>query len=437
MKNKKSLSFLILFLSSMVLITGRGHAAPAEQGANLLQNPSFEQPFSNGVANGWQRWFMTSPRQDEECLVAYHYEPKWIVETNPALVRDGSASQHVGNTWDTWAGGVFQTVPATPGTTYRFSFQGRARGGMDPYPQPSESTLQVNMRAGIDPNGGGSWSDGDVVWGMAGSPHDTWQEFSVEATATGDKITVFTSSNWAVTGVNQCRKFMDVWFDAGQLVAQTPPTNTPAPLPTLAPATQPPPTALPAPTGGVPTEAAAATVAATMTQAVVTDTPTPVNTATICVNAFLDANANGLRDADESFVAGVMLTVAQGTTVVGQAVSTGTETPICFSNLPAGAYQVGQTLSPTLEMTTQANATINVVEGQTVGLEFGSRLRPTPTTESQPGLTATAEAAAATPTVPATGGRDGGSNWIVYLGLGAVLIGVVLLGALLFMVLRR
>lgn len=436
MKNKTILPFLILFLSLTIFVTGRGYAAPAAQGANLLQNPGFEQPFGGGSANNWQRWSMSTERQDAECLVAYHYQPKWNVETNSTFVRDGASSQYIGNNWDTWAGGVYQTVPATPGATYRFSFFGRGRGTSEPSPAPSDTTLQMNMRAGIDPNGSGLWSDGDVVWGQAGSPHDGWQEFSVQATATGNQITVFTSANWGVTGVNQCRQFLDTWYDAAQLVAQTPPTDTPAPQPTQAPATA---TFPPAPTAGVPTEPAAATIIATMTVAVATETPTPAGSSAICVNAFLDTNANGLHDADEGFVAGVTLTVAQGAAIVGQAVSTGSETPICFGDLLAGTYQVGQTLPPALEMTTQANATVNVGEGQTIGLEFGSRTRTTTTAEAQPGPTETAVAQVATATIQAgSGGADtGGPSWLVYLGLGAVLIGVILLGALLFMVLRR
>jgi hypothetical protein len=293
----------------------------------------------------------------------------------------------------------------------------------------------MNMRAGIDPNGGAAWSDADVVWGGAGSPHDAWQAFSVEATATGNQITVFTYADWGVTGVNQCRQFLDTWYDDAQLVAQTPPTATPAPIVPTA--------TLPArPTGGVPTEPAAATAAATLaTTTAPTTTPattaTPTGNATICVNAFLDANGNGLRDADEGYVAGVTLTVAQGTTVVGQAVSPGQDTPVCFGNLLAGRYEVAQTLPPSLEATTQANATVDVVEGQTIALEFGSRLRTTPTaapptpTPDAAQQTATAAAGVTTPEE----GRSGG--WLVYLGLGAIVVGVALLGALLYMVLRR
>ncbi len=434
MKNHILTLFLALGLAAALLSLGR--PALLAQGPNLLQNPSFEQPFSGGSAQNWQRWNMSTPKQDEECLVAYHFLPKWNVETNSTFVRDGAASQYVGNNWDTWAGGVYQTVAATPGTTYRFSFYGRGRGTSQPSPAASESSLQMNMRAGIDPNGSGLWNDADVVWGAAGSPHDVWQQFTVEATATGNQITVFTSANWGVTGVNQCRQFLDTWYDAAQLVAQTPPTSTPAPQPTQAPPTAAPPTATfpPAPTGGVPTEPAAATLIATLTRAAEA-TATPSGSSAICVNAFLDANGNGLHDANEAYAAGVTLTVAQGANIIGQAVSTGEETPICFTDLPAGTYQVGQTLPPTLELTTQGNATVTVGEGQTVGLEFGSRERATATTEA-PDLTPTA--AGETAATPIPGGETaGGAGWPIYVGIGAIVIGVVLLGALLFILLRR
>ena len=430
---KKTAFALLITLLTLMVWAAPGRAAPTQQGANLLQNPGFEQPFSGGAAGNWQKWNKTTARSDDACLVAYHVLPKWNVETAAGFVRAGAASQYIGNNWDTWSGGVYQTVSATPGTTYRFSFYGRGRGTNEASPAASESSLQMNMRAGIDPNGGGAWNDADVVWGGAGSPHDTWQQFSVEATATGNQITVFTAADWAITGINQCRQFLDTWYDEAQLVAQTSPTATPAPA-------QPQATTPPQPTGGVPTEAAAATVAATMAAtAVPVASATPTGSSTICVNAFLDANANGLRDADEGYVAGVTLTVAQGATIAGQAVSTGNEEPLCFGNLMAGRYEVAQTLPPTLEATTQPNATIDVAEVQTIALEFGSRLRTTPTAAP---ATSTADATQLTATAAvAVGGEtaadEGGSNWLVYLGLGAIVVGVALLGVLLYSMLRR
>jgi hypothetical protein len=246
MKKTLLLPFLILILG-LLLAGGRAQSTIA-QGSNLLQNPGLEQPFGNGVAQNWQRWHRSTPRTGEECLVAYHYEPKWVPETNSAFVHSGSAAQLVGNAWDTWSGGVFQNVPATPGATYQFTFYGRGRASNKQVPDPSETGLQINTRAGIDPNGSGTWSDADVVWGAAGSPHDTWQAFSVQATATGNQITVFTSADWGVTGVNQCRAHLDTWYDSAELVLQTPPTPTPAPPTATSAATAIPPTAPPAAT---------------------------------------------------------------------------------------------------------------------------------------------------------------------------------------------
>lgn len=432
---KKTPLFLILtfFLGLLLILSGRASAAPVAQATNLLQNPGMEQPFSKGVAQGWQRWFRSTPRTSDDCTTAYHYEPKWVLETNPTFVNSGTASQLVGNTWDTWSGGVYQNVPATPGTTYRFTFYGRGRGSNKQVPEPSETGLQINMQAGIDPNGSGVWSDSDVVWGGVGSPHDTWQPFTVEATATGNQITVFTSANWAVNGVNQCRGHMDTWYDTAELIAVSvaAPTSPPPPPPAPATATPPPP-----PPTTTPAEPPTATVEPpTATPAA---TATPVGSSSICVNAFLDTNGSGLHDADEGNVAGITMTVAQGTTIVGQAVSTGMGDPVCFNNLLPGVYQVGQTLPATLEMTTQGNATVTLGEGQTIGLEFGSRVRETEPAGGQPTATSDAVAdTAATATPPATGNTAGGTSWLVYLGVGAMVIGAALLGALLYALLHK
>lgn len=199
-------------------------------------------------------------------------------------------------------------------------------------------------------------------------------------------------------------------------------------------------TAAPVQQGNIPTEEAAATFAP---QPVETVTPTPTGNSTICVNAFLDENGNGVHDANEGFVTGVTLTVAQNNAIVGQGVSTGSATPLCFDGLLPGVYQVAQSVPPTLEMTTQANATIEVGPSQTVGLEFGSRLRtidtpappPVPTEELTP-PTATAIPPTVVPDQPE--GQTGfGIDPLVVIGLTAIAIGLILLGVLIYILLRR
>lgn len=436
-RHQATLASILLLL--VVLLAAAGHvwAAPPQQATNLLQNGGFEQPYAGGRANGWSGWSKDTPKTDSECLVAYHNLPKWNVETGSAtFIRDGAASQYIGNNWDTWSGGVYQTVAATPGTTYRFTFYGRGRGTTEPSPAPSESYLNMNMRAGIDPNGSGLWNDADVVWGAADSPHDRWEAFTVETVATGNQITVFTYADWGVTGSNQCRQFLDTWYDSAELVAVSQAaTGTPPPatLPPTAAPSQPTSTTSP---GAIPTEPAAATVMATLTPQP-QNTPTPAGTAAVCVNAFLDENGNGLHDASEGYVTGVTLTVAQGFVIIGQGVSTGTDVPICFSGLQPGTYQVAQTVPAALEMTTQANASVEVADGQTAGLEFGSRPRTGPPTAEPSPTTAPAQPEATATPVAESGGARTTPAWLAIVGFLAIAGGLVLLGVLIFLLLRK
>ncbi len=371
---KKGYFAIIFMLLALVFLPGHNEeaaAAPLQQGTNLLNNPSFEQPYTDGTAQGWNRWHQETPKGDS-CESGYHFRPKWLIETNGDLVADGVTSQKVGNTWDTWHGGVFQTVDVTPGETYQFTVFTRGRATNDDYPQPSESGINMNVQVGIDPNGSGVWHDGDVVWGGTGSPHDTWQSFTVEATAAGDKMTVFTSANFGIPGVNQCRKYMDVWFDNAQLVSVSPPpppTNTPAPQPEATAVPQPTSTSLPEPTAEAPpTEEPQSEVEVSP--------PADVSAGgTICVNAFDDVNGNGQRDGNEGFMPGVTIVVAGSNGEAVRFISEGAETPRCIEGLEPGIYQVAQQVPGNLQMTTAANTTVEAIAGSTTAVTFGSRSR--------------------------------------------------------------
>lgn len=416
----------------------------AQAQTNLLQNPGFEFPYhDDGAATGWVRWHRNSSEdQFSDCANGYHKLPHWTPETASAqFIHSGSVSQHIGNNWDTWAAGVWQNVSVTPGTTYRFTVHAKGRGSNDPVPAPSEAGLRMDIRVGIDPNGSGLWSDSDVVWSGTINPHDQWQPLSIQATATGDKVTVFTAADWGLEGVNQCRLFLDVWFDTAELVAAAPPpTNTPPPAPTQPP--PPPVTNTPVP----PTNTATPEVTPTET-AVPTDTPSPVPTTppggTVCVNAFADDNANGLHDDDEGYMGNVTFTLASDNQVVGQAVSSGSDNPVCFDGLDPGAYEIAQNVPGRLEMTTAAGATITVEEGKTVGVEFGSRIRANASADTE---TASADTVASVVTPAGVDDVDieesvatanSGLSLPALSGLIVLIVAVVLLGMLIFLVLRR
>jgi hypothetical protein len=401
----------------------------------LLTNASFEDPYNSGAANGWGRWHNGSTGDDkpEACADTYYFLPRWERETNPALVVDGSISQHVGNQYDTWHAGVMQDVAVTPGATYRFTFSAIGRATNEQFPAPSDSTVNLGVRAGIDPDGSGLWYDGDIVWGGAGSPHDSgnqanWQQFSVEATAAGNVITVFASAN--VAGANQCRAHLDVWFDNAELIALAPPpTSTAPPPPTQSPATA--------------TPTATITPDVTVTQPPVpTETPAvtaePSSGGIICVNAFADENSNGQHEENEGSMAGVTFTVVRGTEVVGQGISTGPQ-PICFDELEPASYQVAQTVPPSLEMTTGANVEISLSEGQTIRIEFGSRVRPEEEVSENPSSTTVDSEAELVDDALSTETEENGfgSSLLAMSGLAALFLGVVMAGVLLFLVLRQ
>jgi hypothetical protein len=156
---------------------------------------------------------------------------------------------------------------------------------------------------------------------------------------------------------------------------------------------------------------------------------------TICVNAFHDENANGVRDDSEGYMAGITIVVASESDVVGQAISDGSDTPTCFQGLPQGAFQVAQQLPGRLEMTTTGNALVATTDNHTTTVLFGSRIRQDNAAVQEPAAEAETETAEQTPveSVP----EEDGLSPIALSGLAVILLAVLLLGLLLFFLLRR
>ena len=425
----------LLFLCAVLLFWGRmmPTAAAPQQQTNLLTNPGFEEPYSNGYANGWAGWHKEVTKVPD-CTAYYAVRPKWGLELNSDLIHGGQRSQAVGNQFDTWNGGVFQTVNnAKVGSRYRFTFWARGRASNEQHPQPSNTEVNMGVRAGIDPNGNGVWNDTDVQWSGSGSPHDTWQQFSIEAVATGTKLTLFVAADFG--GANQCRAHLDMWFDDAELVEiAPPPTNTPPPAPTQPPATN---------TPIVPTATFTPEVTATNTPEPVptsTATPEPPKGGKVCLNAFADDNANGFHDATEGYMGRDTLTIGQGNTIVATGLANGTATPVCFENIPSGEYQVAQIIPAGLETTTAPTTNITVQEGSTVGVEFGSRIQPTaqpPAPATEVAVNQSTPSASATTTNDPDAAADESPGTLAFAGLAVIGVAVILLGVLIFLVLRQ
>jgi hypothetical protein len=367
MKRKILIPLLAAILA--VLLAHQQQTAVAQ--TNVVNNPGFEEPYNNGVANAWAPWHEDSNAKKDCNTERYVVQPKWSPEFNPDLILEGARSMHVGNQFDTWRGGVFQTVNVPAGGTYRFSVWAWGRATNDQYPAPSDTSVNMRVLVGIDPTGGGLWTSGNIVWSGTISPHNNWQQISVEVPVSGNKVSVFVEGD--MSGPNQCRAHLDVWFDKAELVsAGPPPTNTPAPVPTSPPAPPPPPaTATP-----IPQPTAVPTATAVPSPTPVPPTATPAG-GTICINTFNDPDANGQNDDNAGYMAGIRYVVAQNNVEIADGVSNGTNTPVCIDGLPAGSYQVAQILPGALEMTTAGNINIAIEQGKTIGLEFGSRIKAT------------------------------------------------------------
>jgi hypothetical protein len=138
--------------------------------------------------------------------------------------------------------------------------------------------------------------------------------------------------------------------------------GTPA-QPTAAPTTEPgQPTATPS--TSAPTESAA--------------TPTPVQvaatTAKLCVQAFNDANADGLMSSSEEAVSGVQFAVANAQGVQAASYTTdGNAQPHCFTDLPPGSYTVAVQPAPSTVATSDKRWGVALTGGSTVNINFGSR----------------------------------------------------------------
>lgn len=432
-KQPLAAAWIAIALFAGLFLATPPHSAQA-QGGNLAQNPGFEEPYNNGLAQSWNPWHEEA-NVDADCNTSrMARRPSWGSEVaTSALIFEGIRSQIVGNQWATWNAGVFQNIPAQPGTTYAATAWAWTRASNDQYPAPPDSSVNFNVRVGIDPNGSGLWTDSDIIWGPPTNPTGQWLQIpEVQAAATGNQITVFLQAN--PSGPGNCRAHIDAWFDAASVTAVNaapPPTNTPPPAPPPNPG--PAPTATPTP---VPAEPTATPVPPTPTPEPI-PTDTPVLTGEICLNTFSDTNGNGVRDPDEGYMAGVALILAQNNQIAARGVSTGSATPICFPNLLPGAYQAAQELSPLLQATTASTMDLNLEVGQTIGLEFGARIADEvgDTNEGDEVAEGGDENDVVQPAPEED--ADSGLSTVTIIGIALLLVAVLLLGAILVLLLRR
>ncbi len=389
----------VLLMTWAAMRPGAGLAAPLGQ-TNLLRNPDFEGSFNQFahfntaiMAEQWLPWWQPQGGSDPawKNRMPEYKRANSSDEPKNGRVHNGAAAQQLFTFFGTHIGGIYQTVEGiTPGARVRFSIWGHAWAGSSDDPKKSEGGGPMHMRIGIDPSGGTNPFSGAVVWSGEQNPLDVWVLFAIEATATSNKVTVFT---WSAPDYPTHHN--DVYWDEASLTAVAAPQPTAAPTNTRRPVVVQPtavlPTSTPTPTPTItstPTNTPTPTLVNTPTPTVTpmpTFAPTPM-TGEICVLSYDDRDGNRFRDPGEPMLPYAVFSLSDAYHVVGTYTTNGLNEPFCFIGLTPGVYFISEMNPPGYESTTHDSWGISLQNGATLNIEFGNYTmrQPTPTPTQTP-----------------------------------------------------
>jgi|GEM_PF-514847 len=229
---------VLILISTLVLAMPIGLVTARSarlQSGELLVNPGFEEPFSAGVANGWQPWYITPDgvnyptscpmNSNPDVCKPYGVPSYGAAQPQDSRVPPRSISgnaQKWGAFYYVYIGGVYQQVSGlTPGARLNFSAYTQAFncsddrgcfGGVGQLGYSYEPGLN-SLRVGIDPTGGTNPFSSNIVWSSYANPLDAYVQQSVEAVAQSDKATVFV---WSAPQYPQ--KHLETYVDSASLV---------------------------------------------------------------------------------------------------------------------------------------------------------------------------------------------------------------------------
>lgn len=254
------LARLILPLAILVALSAVNSAGA--QSGNLLQNPSFEAGFytfdpddftwvalyssqradcrtTDGqdlpcntaqTPTGWIPWWISHADGDPDWK---NRMPEYKPATHPFANRlhHGNFAAQYFTFHSTHTAGLLQVVDVPANAELQFSIWGQAwsstgDGDFSDFP------TAVNMRIGIDPTGSTNPYSPSIVWSDYKQPYDSYQQFTVEAQAQGDTVTVFT-----ISSPDEARKHNDIYWDNASLVATGQGAAPPPPTATAGPTT--------------------------------------------------------------------------------------------------------------------------------------------------------------------------------------------------------
>lgn len=202
----------LLLIAPLVLMV-------SAQDGNLLQDPGFEGPYVGrgrpnlNTPSAWQIWLADGPhnydwqnRADKVNAFPHNVAPE---------VHSGNSSQNLNAGYVTYTAALYQQVSVQPNTNLVGSAWARIKTcnlakGAGTCGSAKESGAFV--RVGIDPNGGTDPNSPSIVWSPNITPHDTWQQATVNATSAGGTVTffIYTTQQWPAD-LNKA------WFDDASL----------------------------------------------------------------------------------------------------------------------------------------------------------------------------------------------------------------------------
>jgi LysM repeat protein len=231
---------LVCVLAAVVLFAAPGGAHAQTGEVNLLVDGGFEAPPTwpqqDGigevqVAPGWRAWYLDMPphyvqipancNERSDGYHCYWMRPEFRDNTSfENRIHSGVRSQKYFSYGRMHEAGLYQQVGGIkPGVTLRFAIYIQAWQCVNPdkclFGRRSDAPAEMHLRVGIDPTGGTDPFSPNIVWSPEQAAFDKWVEFSVQAVARNDTVTVFTHSradwDWA-------RADNDVYLDDASLV---------------------------------------------------------------------------------------------------------------------------------------------------------------------------------------------------------------------------
>lgn len=253
----------VLFPLMMVLLLvgGLNAATLNAQATNLLQQGGFEDGYTGrsipqgadvaagsiNVPSAWGFWVTQVPRTESWMNLVPTVFPHNGPNPNP---HGGSRALNMTRDGSTFTTAVFQQVAVTAGTNVRGSAWAFLKTCKpNPTDCSSEPSSGARVRVGIDPAGGTDPTNAAIIWSAFITPHNAWQQATVDATATGGTVTIFLYSTQNFPASGGGLTFNRVYWDDAELIVggaggvgavpgatAVPPTPTPIPfVPFVAP----------------------------------------------------------------------------------------------------------------------------------------------------------------------------------------------------------